>query len=173
MTSDRPEYRPGERASLAFAMTDEHGKPAPGRSAWPPSMRPSSACSTVVRVWSGRFFTLEQELLEPVYEIKEWSPDEAEAGDVAERTPGRAVPLRTGPVRRTARGPEAAARALTAALGNDPEISALDDPERAATPRLGAACRIRRVARRTGRASSARAPDRTAWSLSSYSEKLR
>ena len=30
MTTDRPEYRPADRAWPTFAMTDEHGKPAPG-----------------------------------------------------------------------------------------------------------------------------------------------
>ena len=55
------------------------------RSAWPPSMKPSSGSSRAGRGSSGTFFTLEQELLKPIYEIKSWSPEEAEAGLVRSR----------------------------------------------------------------------------------------
>ena len=124
MTSDRPEYRPGERASLSFAMTDEHGKPAPG------AISLAAVDEAVFGVLDRRpglertFFTLEQELLKPVYEIEEWSPDEAEAGDLVRAAPpAERARFEQALFARTARGPEAADRALKAALGDDPEIS--------------------------------------------------
>ncbi len=61
----------------------------------------------VARGWSETYFTLEQELLKPVYEIEDWSPDEAEAGDLGpRRDPGRAGPSsnrRCSPARPAAR----------------------------------------------------------------------
>ncbi len=124
MAADRPEYRPGERASLTFAMTDEHGKPAPG------AISLAAVDEAVFGVLDRRpglertFFTLEQELLKPVYEIEDWSPDEAEAGDLVRAAPpAERARFEQALFARTARGPEAAERAIAAALGNDPEIS--------------------------------------------------
>ena len=117
------------------------------------------------------FFTLEQELLKPVYEIKDWSPDEAEAGDLVRAAPpADRVALRTGAVR--PHGPRArgAARRSRAALGNDPEIS--DRPSACSTPRLGAARRIRRLPADSS-PSFARAAGPHSLVLSSYPEKLR
>ena len=126
MTTDRPEYRPGERASLTFAMTDEHGKPAPG------AISLAAVDEAVFGVLDRRpglertFFTLEQELLEPVYEIEDWSPDLAEAGDLVRAAPpAERARFEQALFARTARGPEAAERAIAAALGDDPEISDL------------------------------------------------
>ena len=86
-TADRAEYRPGERASLSFAMTDEHGKPAPG------AISLAAVDEAVFGMLDRRFglertfFTLDPELLKPVYEIEDWSPYEDEAGDVVRAAP--------------------------------------------------------------------------------------
>ena len=75
------------------------------------------------------FFTLEQELLKPVYEIEDWSPDEAEAGDLvraappAERvgsnrrcSPARPAARRTRPDRSAGTGQRPRARAALRVL---------------------------------------------------------
>jgi hypothetical protein len=107
MTTDRAEYRPGERAALSFALTDEHGKPAPG------AISLAAVDEAVFGVLDRRpglektFFTLEQELLKPVYEIEDWTPDEAEAGDlVRTAAPAVRVGFEQALFARTARGPE-------------------------------------------------------------------
>jgi alpha-2-macroglobulin-like protein len=124
MTADRPEYRPGERAALSFALTDERGEPAPG------AISLAAVDEAVFGVLDRRpglektFFTLEQELLKPVYEIEDWTPEEAGAGDLVRKaTPAGRVGFEQALFARTARGPEDAAQALRSALGNDPEIS--------------------------------------------------
>ncbi len=100
LTPDRAEYRPGERAALTFALTDEHGQPAPG------AISLAAVDEAVFGVLDRRpglertFFTLEQELLKPVYEIEDWSPDEAGAAPPAER-----VRLEQALFARTADGP--------------------------------------------------------------------
>lgn len=73
---DRDEYRPGDKATLQLALTDRQGKPMPG------AIGLSVVDEAVFSVLSTRpgmeetFFTLEQELLQPVYEIcRHWSPD--------------------------------------------------------------------------------------------------
>ena len=76
MTPDRAEYRPGERASLGFTLTDDRGQPAPG------AISLAAVDEAVFGVLERRpglektFFTLEQELLKPVYEIEDWSLDD-------------------------------------------------------------------------------------------------
>ena len=109
---------------MTFAMTDEHGKPAPG------AISLAAVDEAVFGVLDRRpglertFFTLEQELLKPVYEIKEWSPEDAEADDlVREAPPADRVRFEQALFARTARGPEDVARSLRTALGNDSEIS--------------------------------------------------
>ncbi|MGP0062849.1 MAG: MG2 domain-containing protein, partial [Isosphaeraceae bacterium] len=123
MTTDRPEYRPGERAALTFAMTDELGKPAPG------AISLAAVDEAVFGVLDRRpglertFFTLEPELLEPVYEIKDWSPEEAGVDDLVRAAPpDDRARFEQALFARTARGPEDANRAIKAALGNDPDI---------------------------------------------------
>jgi hypothetical protein len=134
MTTDRPEYRPAERASLAFALTDEHGKPAPGAISL---AAVDEAVFGVLDTRPGRersFFTLDPELLKPAYEIEDWSPDEAEAGAlVRAATPAERAQLEQALFARTARGPENMTRSIGGSLGNDPEIKAslrvLDRPD--------------------------------------------
>ena len=74
-TLDRKEYRPGERAKLRFRLTDGHRRPMPG------ALSLAAVDEAVYSVlgqspgMEGTFFTLEQELLKPVYAIYPWSPD--------------------------------------------------------------------------------------------------
>jgi len=72
---DRKEYRPGEQAKLTFKLTDKDGKPAPG------ALSLAAVDEAVFSVLPQRpgmqqaFFTLEEELLEPIYAIYAWSPN--------------------------------------------------------------------------------------------------
>ena len=171
MTTDRPEYRPGERASLTFALTDEHGKPAPG------AISLAAVDEAVFGVLDRRpglertFFTLEQELLKPVYEIEDWSPDEAEAGDlVRAATPAERVRLEQALFARTARGPEDMTRSIGGPLGNDPEIAtALRVLDRPDWEQLADSARL--PAEVVAQLRKAAGPHSLA--LSSYPEKLR
>ena len=120
MTTDRPEYRPGERAALTFALVDEHGKPAPG------AISLAAVDEAVFGVLDRRpglektFFTLEQELLKPVYEIEEWSPEEAEAGDLVRAArPAERVGFEQALFARTAHGPEGIAVDQSLALDEE------------------------------------------------------
>ncbi len=74
-TLDSDEYRPGAKATLRLTLSDEHGKPAPGAIGL---AAVDEAVYSVLNQSSGMervFFLLEQELLEPVYAIYNWSPD--------------------------------------------------------------------------------------------------
>jgi type II secretory pathway pseudopilin PulG len=83
---DQKEYRPGETAKLELALTGADGKPVPG------AIGLSVVDEAVYSVLSTRpgmeetFFGLEQELLQPIYEIcRHWSPDlyaDRKPGDV-------------------------------------------------------------------------------------------
>ena len=73
---DRDEYRPGEKATLELTLTDAEGNPTPG------AIGLSVVDEAVYSVLDTRagmevsFFSLEQELLQPIYEIcHHWSPD--------------------------------------------------------------------------------------------------
>jgi A-macroglobulin TED domain/Alpha-2-macroglobulin family/MG2 domain/A-macroglobulin receptor binding domain/Protein of unknown function (DUF1559)/Alpha-2-macroglobulin bait region domain len=76
---DRAEYRPGDRAKLALRMTDAHGKPLPG------AVSLAAVDEAVFSVSAQRpgmeqtFFTLDSELLAPVYAIYPWTPRAAAA----------------------------------------------------------------------------------------------
>lgn len=84
---DRPEYRPGERATLRMTLTDANGKPTPG------AIGLSAVDEAVYSVRADRpgleqsFFLLEQEILKPVYALYPWSPGQA----VAEPQRGRTL----------------------------------------------------------------------------------
>jgi type II secretory pathway pseudopilin PulG len=73
-TPERPEYRPGETAKLSFRVVDRNGRPAPG------ALSLAAVDEAVFSVLDQRpgmeqtFFTLEQQLLEPVYAVYPWSP---------------------------------------------------------------------------------------------------
>jgi alpha-2-macroglobulin-like protein len=72
---DHAEYRPGGKAKVQFTLTDAQGKPAPG------ALSLAGVDEAVYSVmeqapWLEKtFYTLERELLEPVYAIYPWSPD--------------------------------------------------------------------------------------------------
>ena len=71
---DRREYRPGKSAKLHFALTDGQHRPVPG------ALSLAAVDEAVFSVLERRpgmenaFFTLEQELLKPVYAVYPWSP---------------------------------------------------------------------------------------------------
>jgi len=80
VTQSRPEYRPGEKARLQIKLTDPAGKPVPGAVSL---TAVDEAVYSVLNRATGmerRFFTLEEELLNPVMAVFPWSPDER-AGD--------------------------------------------------------------------------------------------
>ncbi len=74
-TLDRQEYRPGGRAKISFRLTDEQNRPLPG------ALSLAAVDEAVFSVlgqrpgMEGAFFTLEQELLQPVYALYPWSPN--------------------------------------------------------------------------------------------------
>jgi uncharacterized protein YfaS (alpha-2-macroglobulin family) len=74
-TLDAAEYRPGGKALLEFAVTDAAGKPAPS------ALSLTAVDEAVYSVLAQRpgleqtFFSLEQELLKPIYTIYPWTPD--------------------------------------------------------------------------------------------------
>ena len=79
-TQDQPEYRPGERATLKFTLTDQQGRPAPG------ALSLAAVDEAVFSVLQplpglrGAFSALEEQLLKPVYQIYDWYPDFASRG---------------------------------------------------------------------------------------------
>ena len=82
---DRPEYRPGESAKLVLAVTDADGRPAPGAVSL---AAVDEAVFSVLDQAPGmeqRFFTLEEELLKPIYAIYPWSPDLTSSVPVEDR----------------------------------------------------------------------------------------
>lgn len=74
-TLDRDEYRPGDRATLRLALTDAAGDPMPG------AVSLSIVDEAVFSVMNqsahmaAAFFLLEEELLQPVYAIYNWTLD--------------------------------------------------------------------------------------------------
>ena len=72
---DRKEYRPGGRAKLRFKLSDAKNRPLPG------ALSLAAVDEAVFSVlgqppgMERTFFTLEQELLKPIYAIYPWSPD--------------------------------------------------------------------------------------------------
>lgn len=76
---DKPEYRPGESAKLQFRVRDRHGQPAPG------ALSIAAVDEAVFSVLTQRpgmertFFTLDEELMQPVYAIYNWSPDSGDS----------------------------------------------------------------------------------------------
>ena len=83
--ADKDEYRPGQRAKLNFTVTDAAGKPAPGALSL---AAVDEAVFSVLEQAPGMertFYTLEQELLQPIFTIYPWSPDGRFAVPPAER----------------------------------------------------------------------------------------
>jgi len=83
--ADRDEYRPGQQARLQFTITDEAGKPVPGALSL---AAVDEAVFSVLEQAPGMertFYTLEQELLKPVFTIYPWTPDDRFGVPPAER----------------------------------------------------------------------------------------
>jgi hypothetical protein len=72
---NQEEFRPGQRASIGFEITDAEGKPTPGAISL---AIVDEAVFSVLNQMPGMektFFTLEQERLKPIYAIYDWHPD--------------------------------------------------------------------------------------------------
>lgn len=72
---NQEEFRPGQRASIGFEITDAEGKPVPGAISL---AIVDEAVFSVLNQMPGMektFFTLEQERLKPIYAIYDWHPD--------------------------------------------------------------------------------------------------
>jgi hypothetical protein len=72
---DKDEYRPGQNAKIQFRLLDAQGKPAPGALSL---AAVDEAVFSVLEQAPGMertFYTLEQEILKPVYAIYPWSPE--------------------------------------------------------------------------------------------------
>lgn len=78
-TLDAKEYRPGGKAKVSLRLTDAQGAPLPG------ALSLAAVDEAVFSVLSQRpgteqtFYLLEKQLLEPVYKIYPWSPEERDA----------------------------------------------------------------------------------------------
>ncbi|HEY7314220.1 MAG TPA: alpha-2-macroglobulin family protein, partial [Gemmataceae bacterium] len=76
---DQKEYRPGRRAHLDLTLTDADGKPCPG------AISLAGVDEAVFSVLAQRpgteamFYTLERQLLQPVYALYPWSPEQKAA----------------------------------------------------------------------------------------------
>ncbi len=70
-------YKPGDRPTLRLKLTDKDGKPCPGAVSL---AGVDEAVFSVLPQQPGMeqaFYTLEQDLMQPVYKIHPWSPEEA------------------------------------------------------------------------------------------------
>jgi hypothetical protein len=84
-TLDRAEYRPGRQAQLQIALTNPQGKPTPGALSL---AAVDEAVFSVLEQAPGMertFYLLEQQLLQPIYAIYNWSPDLTTGTPPAER----------------------------------------------------------------------------------------
>lgn len=74
--ADREEYRPGKQAALRFALTDPAGKPVQGALSLAAVDEAVFSVREQMPGMERTFFTLEKELLQPVYTVyPSWSPD--------------------------------------------------------------------------------------------------
>jgi uncharacterized protein YfaS (alpha-2-macroglobulin family) len=82
---DQQEYRPGKQARLRLTLSDRQGHPTPGAISL---AAVDEAVFSVLDQAPGMerlFYTLEQQLLQPVYAIYPWSPDPAAEVPAEER----------------------------------------------------------------------------------------
>ncbi|MFO0879933.1 MAG: alpha-2-macroglobulin family protein [Gemmataceae bacterium] len=73
-TLDQPEYRPGKQATLRLNLEDDQGRPTPGAISL---VGVDEAVYSVLKQKPGMestFYTLEQQLLQPVYALYSWQP---------------------------------------------------------------------------------------------------
>ncbi|HEV3078950.1 MAG TPA: alpha-2-macroglobulin family protein, partial [Gemmataceae bacterium] len=82
---DRSEYRPGRTAKVQLALRDNQGNPVPG------ALSLAAVDEAVYSVLDqrpgleGTFYTLDQDLLRPIYAIYAWSPDLRSSASPADR----------------------------------------------------------------------------------------
>lgn len=132
VVQDKPEYRPGDEAKLDFTLTDSSGKPTPGAISL---AAVDEAVFSVLDAAPGMektFFTLEQELLKPVYEIYGWSPDQnADTPSAAQAEFERALFSRgTGePTEKRAKAREILEKAVREGDLDRYTLDVLDDPD--------------------------------------------
>ncbi len=84
-TMDKEQYRPGQQAKLKLKLTNSNGAPAPGALSL---TAVDEAVFSVLNQKAGMqqiFFLLEEELLEPVYQIYNWGPGTGRGVPDAER----------------------------------------------------------------------------------------
>ena len=119
--ADRAEYRPGDTAKLQFRVRDSQGQPAPG------ALSLAAVDEAVFSVLPQRpgmeqtFFTLEQELLQPIYAIYPWPADRDRDEPVeARRQLERALFARTA--RGATFGPAEGLKQLLPFLDNNPRV---------------------------------------------------
>ena len=97
--ADLTEYRPGTTATIGLEVTDEAGRPAPG------ALSLAVVDEAVFSVGDQRpgleqeFFLTEQELLEPIYAVYDWSPIKTDTFPVVIRHAGNEPCLRRRPSR--------------------------------------------------------------------------
>ncbi len=72
---DFDEYRPGGKAKLTFTLANGDGQPTPGAISLAAVDEAVFGVLDQLPGLEGRFFMLEQELLEPIYAIYPWSPN--------------------------------------------------------------------------------------------------
>ncbi len=72
---DSDQYRPGEKATIRFKVTDENTQPSPGAISLAVVDEAVFAVNNLRTGLQQQFFLLNQELLKPVYTIYNWSPD--------------------------------------------------------------------------------------------------
>lgn len=82
---DQTEYRPGGQAKLSFELTDSSGKATPGAISLAAVDEAVFSVMDQVPGMERTFFTLEQEMLKPIYSLYNWSPDLSGSGSDAQR----------------------------------------------------------------------------------------
>jgi uncharacterized protein YfaS (alpha-2-macroglobulin family) len=119
---DRTEHQPGERASVSFTLTGRNGRPVPG------TISLAAVDEAVFGVLDRRpglertFFTQEQELLKPVYEIEHPPTEVPDDWPWQVMSPDRGQ-FEQALFARTARGTGDRIQSIKTVLGNDPELT--------------------------------------------------
>ncbi|MCS6976965.1 MAG: MG2 domain-containing protein [Gemmatales bacterium] len=72
---NQEEFRPGQRATIGFEITDGEGKPTPGAISLAIVDEAVFSVMSQAPGMEKTFFTLEQERLKPIYAIYDWYPD--------------------------------------------------------------------------------------------------
>ncbi|MBI3409682.1 MAG: DUF1559 domain-containing protein [Planctomycetes bacterium] len=127
-TADRPEYRPGGVANVQFQLKDQNGQPTPGALSL---AAVDEAVFAVLPQAAGKeqsHYTVEPELMRPIYQLYPWSPSWVAAGNEGEqRELEQALFARTAVLKKTSR--EALIQALLPFVENNRQVfDVLDSP---------------------------------------------